>query len=187
MLRLRSTRVVELPVSVQVPCVAQGVSGIGVARAGAVEVNGQRHVATERVGGRDRGRNVIRGIAREVDPADVAPDHVGVVEVAARPGREVDGKCRVALERLDVRAVREPVAAGEHRPDALARVVREEERPVVGRRERSSLRVEPERRDHRPPGGVAVLARYDAASLLDRQSRARPRSRPHRGSRTCRG
>ncbi len=101
------------------------------------------------LGGRGRGHR-CRGPVREqvADAADRAAVQVGVVEVAAGTHLEVHRTRGPGHEGLPLGGVGEPVRAGEHHPDAVARVVREEERVAVPGRE-GGLVVERESRDRR--------------------------------------
>ncbi len=148
LLRVRAARggarrVVERAVAVEVPGVGEGVL-VGVGRAAGVEVDLERRVA--RLGRRcERGGRRRVGVDRADAPDRPAAD-VGVVEVARRAHLEVDRRGGLVDEDLPRGRVRRPVRAGEHDPDAAARVVGEEHRALVGGRERAA-RVELDARD----------------------------------------
>ena len=128
--RLRGRRVVVLPVVVEVPGVGQR-RAFRVGRAGPVEVDQQ---GRRPGGGRraDHGRRCL--VARGVrDAVDVAALEVDVEEVAVRPRLEVDRVRCGRDERRDLGLVGQAVAARAHEPDAVARVVREEQAVRVGR------------------------------------------------------
>ncbi len=84
-------------------------------------------------------RLVLGTRPRGRDPADRAAVEVGVEEVSVRSRLEVDRPRRGGDERRARSGVREAVGAAWQHPDALARVVGEEERARVGRRIRAAL------------------------------------------------
>jgi hypothetical protein len=127
--RVGGGRVVVGAVAVQVPGVADRVA-VGVGGAAAVELHGEGRRAAGRVGG---GHGVGRVVGAEVpQAADLPAFEVGVEQIAAgRVGRQVHGMgVGVDHERLDVVGIGQAVAAGQHRPDAVAGVVAEERAPL---------------------------------------------------------
>src|SRR5437764_957332 len=85
------------------------------------QFDGERRGAARRRPRDDRGRRVVR--AQELDPVDRAAVEVGVEEVAAGAGLDVDRARRALLEDRDLVRVGKAVRAGLHEPDAAARVV----------------------------------------------------------------
>ena len=104
---------------------------VGVARGGPAEADVERNAARGRVRGDLRHRRVVR--AEEADALDPPVVEVGVEEVAVRADLQVDRVRGSRDEGLAAVRVREPGAAREHGPDAVARVVGEEERSQVAR------------------------------------------------------
>src|SRR4029453_10103209 len=92
----------------------------------------QRRRAAGRVGGGDGAGRVVG--AQVLDAADLPSVEVGVEQVAAGGGglQGDRGGVGVHHERLDGGGVGQAVAASRHEPDAVARVVAEEQRAVVG-------------------------------------------------------
>ena len=109
-----------------------------------------------RVVGRDR-----------ADAPDVPALEVDVVQVAVRPELELDRVRRARHERLDVAGIRQSVRAAQHRPDAVAAVVGEEQRPVIGGWEAAGRRREGEAGDRRG-ADAARLAGHDARLVVVR-------------------
>src|SRR5207253_7757613 len=89
--------------------------------------------------------------------------------VAARAGRDVDGPGRCGGEGEQLGRIGIAVRAERHRPDAVARVVGEEERAVVRRRVRAAA-VEGEAGD-RGAAGRARLAGDDLRAVVVRVER----------------
>ena len=165
-LRLRSGRVVELAVAVEVPGVGERVARIGIARA-ASRRSRRSAARRHRAGWRSRPRSG-RGcrVAGEVDAADLAVHDVDVEEVAARPHLEVDGERGSPSNGWMFGRFGRPSVPGQHRPDALARVVGEEQRPVIGGGERcrpGDRRRAPRSRS-RPACPPAVLLQFSPAT-----------------------
>ena len=160
--------VVVRAVAVEVPRVREGVR-VRVGRAGGVEVDLERRVAGLR-GGRERGRRRLVRVDG-ADPLDRAAADVRVVEVAGRAHLEVDRGRRAVHEDLTGGRVGRAVRAGEHHPDAVARVVGEEHRALVGGREGAAV-VELDAGDRRGADG-AVLGGHLRAVVVRVQRRAR--------------
>ena len=81
-------------------------------------------------------------LGRVPDPVDEAAVEVRVVQVAVRTDHEVDGVDRGWSRRPRIdRRVGDAVGAGEQHPEAVARVVHEEQRAVVAGRERGLVGV----------------------------------------------
>jgi hypothetical protein len=116
-------------VAIEVPGVAERIA-VWIARAGAVELHGQRRRAAGAVRARDgRGRLVHGEIADALDAASVEVD---VVEVSAGTDLQAHGTARKACrERDDVAGIGRPQAVRHHGPDAPAGVIGEEERTIV--------------------------------------------------------
>jgi hypothetical protein len=179
-------RVVVLAVAVQVPGIAQAVTRVRVARAGAVELNGQRRGAGAGRGGRDRCWWLVR--RGEADLTDGAAVEVGVEELAARPDLELHWIRSPRREGADPGRVGNAVQARQHRPDAVARVVggtSPRSAPAPSRpsscRTRSGATAAHSPRTRRPSG----LA---ASDIHPRSCRASPSAAPCRRSprRGCR-
>ncbi len=118
----------EVAVAVEVPRVAQGLRGIRMRRAGPAEADLQRGRSAQGARADRRHRNEV------LDPPDRLADDVDVEQIPARADRELDRSLRARNECLDVRGIRISVCVRQHHPDALARVVAEEERVLVGGR-----------------------------------------------------
>ena len=123
--------VVELSVAVEIPGIGERVA-VGIRGTAPVEADVQRHGAAGRCRGRIRDR---RAVATGVlDAPDRATVEVDVEEVATRADLQVDRIRCVGPERLAQVHVGHAARARTHDPDAVAGVVGEEERPLVGGR-----------------------------------------------------
>src|SRR4029453_376286 len=112
--------------------------------------------------GRDGHRRLGGAIG---DPPDRAAVKVGGGKGAGGPALE-GGRARSrGQERRPVVGVRQPVATGEHDPDAAARVVGEEERAVVGVREGAAL-VEGDTGRRRAVLGRATVPRHHLRAVV---------------------
>ena len=123
--RLRGRRIVEIAVAVEIPSVGERVSGMRGNRSGSVELDVERSRARGGIRGGDR---VRRGV---LHPPERAASEVDVKEVAARTDLEIH-RCRGPRDEGESPSgIGLPAGVGQHRPDAAARVVREEEGSVV--------------------------------------------------------
>ena len=95
---------------------------------------------------------------RRGDLADRAAVEVGVVEVAVGAELEIDGVGSARNEGVDLPGVGDRITALLHHPDAIARVVGEEERALVRGRIAGSggCELEGEPRDRGAPGGTRL-------------------------------
>ena len=126
-------RIVVGAVAVEIPRVRERLL-LRVARIARVERDGQRRGARGRVRRDPRRRRRVVGR----DPADGAARQVGVVERAVGALREEHRAGRAGQERPAGARIREAVRALGHHPDAVARVVAEEQRVLVVGPERVS-------------------------------------------------
>ena len=119
-------------VAVEVPREAQGVAGIRVARGRAVEGHGERGRPRRGRGGGDGDRRLVAaGVA---DAPDGAAVEVDVEELSGRADLQVDRIGSSRDEGAHQAGGGVAVHALGHHPDAVAGVVREEQRAVVLRR-----------------------------------------------------
>ena len=150
-------RVVVRAIAVEIPGVAQGVARVGVAGTGGVEVDGERRRPVRRAGAGDGRRRLVP--VEVANAPDRAAVEVDVEQLALGRDLDVDRVGRGCDEVGDGGRVGEAVGAREHDPDAVARVVGEEQRAVV----RGGIRaagVEGEAGDRRAADGTG-LARND--------------------------
>ncbi len=160
----RERRVVVRAVAVEVPRVGER-AVLGVARAAAVEVHGQRRLLRVRRGRDARRRRAVG------DAADRVAAEVGVVERVVRPLGQEHRPGRAAREQPALPGIGLPVGAERHEPDAVARVVAEEEPAAVGRRE-GRAGVEADGGDRGVARGAAVAV-DDVGRVVVREGRRR--------------
>ena len=176
-------RVVVLAIAIEIPGVGQG-STFGVRRVGAVEGHDQGGCARGRRRGDRRGRCLIPGRIR--DPMDGPTFEVDVEQVAARSDLQGDRVRRAGDEGLDLRRIGQAVGPCLHRPDAVARVIGEEQRVRHRPPGRSRPGRRPGRRWRSCPLGTSRSARPSRCGRTSSTARADPSAR-HTTSRTCRG
>ena len=131
-----------------------------------------------------------RPVAAEVaDPADRAAVEVGVEEVAARADlRGRPGSLRGVTNVGRSAGFGQAVRARGHRPDAVARVVGEEQRAVVrGGVAAAARRREREPGDRRAAGRTRLAGHDLRAVVVGEVRRGRPPPVRRRGSRRCSG
>ena len=154
-LRGRARGVVVLAVAIEVPLVGDRVARVGVAGLVRVEVHVERRVAVGRRGADHGARCLVAGgVVQAPDAAGVV---VGIEEVVAGAELQLDRTGRPGAERLDPGRAGKPVGSSLHHPDAVARVVREEERPVELGRERAGDWSERKPGDRRAASGAGLL------------------------------
>ena len=162
-------------VAVEIPGVGEGVRGVRVRRARGVEVDRERERAVRRVGGGKRVRCGVRGAGRADAPDRPRPD-VHVVEVAAGAHLQVHRIARVLREDDALVRVGQAVGPGPQRPDAVARVVGEEQRAGVRRRERAAAGRVERQPGERVAGVRAVLPAHDRGVVVVGPVRGRDRA-----------
>ena len=177
-------RVVVLAVAVQVPRVGERVALVGVGRAGGVEPDLERGRPVGRRGHGVGGRSAVL-VTRVGDLPNGAEGDVDEEQVSVRAHLHVDRVDAEVGEHREIAGVGQPVGALLHDPDALTRVVREEQRTPEGRREgRGRGGIELDRGD-RVSVRVAVVGVGERDVVLVRPVRGRGGPVARRGSRTC--
>ena len=160
-------------IAVEIPRVAESVA-IGIMRARAIQVDRQGCRTVGHIG-RHRGHRWLVG-AEVLDALEHAVVVIDVEQVTARPDLDVGRSAGIADEGLAERRVGQPVGAGRHDPDALARVIGHEERVLVLDRV-VALAIEGQAGD-RGTRGRAGVAREDVRRVvLVRDVRRRDRVR----------
>ena len=153
--------------------------GVRIARLASVEVHLQRDVAATAASPSPPPSAGVAGAAREADPPDVAAHDVRVEELAVRAELEIHGEVAACANACLVAGSGRPFAPARSDPDALARVVGEEQRAVVGVREAARRGREGDAREGRALLLLAVLPGHDllavAVGPVRRRSR-RPRA-----------
>ena len=130
--RRHAGRVVIDAVAVEIPRIGQ-CEALGIGGAARVEGHVQWRRAARRGCGERGGRRLVAG--DPADPPDRAAHEVDIEQGAVRADGQVDGTRRGLDEWLARRGVGLSVGALGDVPDAVAAVVREEERPVERGRE----------------------------------------------------
>ena len=164
--------VIEGAVTVKVPGVAERVV-LRVGGPGAVKADGERSGAAGGVGGGVRGGRAVAH--QRADAVDRTAAQIGVVEIAVRTDLEVHRPRGALDERLAGRGVRNPAGAREHDPDAISRVVGEEQRAVVLAREGAAV-VELHARGRRAAGGAGLGRDLGCVVVGVQRGRHRPRA-----------